>query len=387
MIKNRDYKKEYLVDDFLAGLTVAIVALPLAMAFAIASGVSPEKGIYTAIVAGILMSVFGGSKFAIGGSTGAFVVILYDIVMKFGYEGLAVATIMAGIILILMGIFQFGSIIKFIPYPVITGFTSGIALIIFSSQIKDFLGLNIENLPSELIPKIISIFNHMHETNLYAILIGVLSILLIIYTKKVFPKVPGPIIAVIFGIVLIEVFSLPIDTIESKFGEIPNTLPTPTFAFDITIEKIKLLIPSALTIALLAAIESLLCAVVADGMTGDRHKSNTELISQGIGNIIATIFGGISATGAIARSATNIKANAKSPLAGIFHGIILFLFMYLFASIIVKVPLVTLAAILIVVSYNMSEIKHFKSLLKAPRSDVLVLVLTFLLTVLVNLTV
>ncbi len=387
LLKHKEYKKEFFLDDLLAGLTVAIVALPLAMAFAIASGVGPEKGLITAIIAGVLMSIFGGSKFSIGGPTGAFVVILYDIVLRHGYEGLAIATLMAGVILILMGLFQFGSIIKYIPYPVTTGFTAGIALIIFSSQIKDFFGLNIQTLPSEFIEKWSEYLHHINDINFYALIVGIISIFLIIYTKKILPKIPGPIVAVIFGVAITYFFNIPIETIESKFGSIPSTIPAPTFAFDITLEKIKLLLPDALTIALLAAIESLLCAVVADGMSGDRHKSNTELISQGLGNIVSILFGGISATAAIARTATNIKANAKSPLAGIIHGIIIFLFMYFLAFIIIKVPMVTLAAILIVVAYNMSEIKHFKSLLKAPKSDVLVLLSTFLLTVLIDLTV
>lgn len=372
--------------DLFAGLTVAIVALPLAMAFAIASGVEPQRGLYTAIVAGILVSLFGGSRVQIGGPTGAFVVIIYDIVMRHGYEGLALATLMAGFFLILMGFFRFGAIIKYIPYPVITGFTSGIALIIFTSQIKDFLGLPLGVLPSDFLQKWALYAKEIGNVSLESLAVGGVSILLIIGCKRFAPKIPGPIVAVIFGAVAVQMFHLPIETIESRFGMIPSTLPTPSLPAW-SFEQAKVLVPDALTIALLAAIESLLCAVVADGMTGYRHRSNTELIGQGIANLGSVFFGGIPATGAIARTATSIKSGAKSPLAGILHGIFVWLFMFFLASLIVKIPLATLAGILIVVAWNMSEIEHFRGLLKAPRSDVAVLLSTFLLTVLVDLTV
>jgi len=372
--------------DLFAGLTVAIVALPLAMAFAIASGVEPQRGLYTAIVAGILVSLFGGSRVQIGGPTGAFVVIIYDIVMRHGYEGLALATLMAGFFLILMGFFRFGAIIKYIPYPVITGFTSGIALIIFTSQIKDFLGLPLGVLPSDFLQKWALYAKEIGNVSLESLAVGGVSILLIIGCKRFAPKIPGPIVAVIFGAVAVQMFHLPIETIESRFGMIPSTLPTPSLPAW-SFEQAKALVPDALTIALLAAIESLLCAVVADGMTGYRHRSNTELIGQGIANLGSVFFGGIPATGAIARTATSIKSGAKSPLAGILHGIFVWLFMFFLASLIVKIPLATLAGILIVVAWNMSEIEHFRGLLKAPRSDVAVLLSTFLLTVLVDLTV
>lgn len=372
--------------DLFAGLTVAIVALPLAMAFAIASGVEPQRGLYTAIVAGILVSLFGGSRVQIGGPTGAFVVIIYDIVMRHGYEGLALATLMAGFFLILMGFFRFGAIIKYIPYPVITGFTSGIALIIFTSQIKDFLGLPLGVLPSDFLQKWALYAKEIGNVSLESLAVGGVSILLIIGCKRFAPKIPGPIVAVIFGAVAVQMLHLPIETIESRFGMIPSTLPTPSLPAW-SFEQAKVLVPDALTIALLAAIESLLCAVVADGMTGYRHRSNTELIGQGIANLGSVFFGGIPATGAIARTATSIKSGAKSPLAGILHGIFVWLFMFFLASLIVKIPLATLAGILIVVAWNMSEIEHFRGLLKAPRSDVAVLLSTFLLTVLVDLTV
>lgn len=380
------YPRAHFMPDLFAGLTVAIVALPLAMAFAIASGVEPQRGLYTAIVAGILVSLFGGSRVQIGGPTGAFVVIIYDIVMRHGYEGLALATLMAGFFLILMGFFRFGAIIKYIPYPVITGFTSGIALIIFTSQIKDFLGLPLGVLPSDFLQKWALYAKEIGNVSLESLAVGGVSILLIIGCKRFAPKIPGPIVAVIFGAVAVQMFHLPIETIESRFGMIPSTLPTPSLPAW-SFEQAKALVPDALTIALLAAIESLLCAVVADGMTGYRHRSNTELIGQGIANLGSVFFGGIPATGAIARTATSIKSGAKSPLAGILHGIFVWLFMFFLASLIVKIPLATLAGILIVVAWNMSEIEHFRGLLKAPRSDVAVLLSTFLLTVLVDLTV
>lgn len=380
------YPRAHFMPDLFAGLTVAIVALPLAMAFAIASGVEPQRGLYTAIVAGILVSLFGGSRVQIGGPTGAFVVIIYDIVMRHGYEGLALATLMAGFFLILMGFFRFGAIIKYIPYPVITGFTSGIALIIFTSQIKDFLGLPLGVLPSDFLQKWALYAKEIGNVSLESLAVGGVSILLIIGCKRFAPKIPGPIVAVIFGAVAVQMLHLPIETIESRFGMIPSTLPTPSLPAW-SFEQAKALVPDALTIALLAAIESLLCAVVADGMTGYRHRSNTELIGQGIANLGSVFFGGIPATGAIARTATSIKSGAKSPLAGILHGIFVWLFMFFLASLIVKIPLATLAGILIVVAWNMSEIEHFRGLLKAPRSDVAVLLSTFLLTVLVDLTV
>lgn len=381
------YKKEYLGGDLFGGITVAIVALPLAMAFAIASGVGPEKGIITAIIAGILASLFGGSRVQISGPTGAFVVVIYDIVLRHGYEGLALATLMAGAMLILMGLFRLGAVIKFIPYPVITGFTAGIALLIFSSQVADMLGLKIAKMPGDFLSKWEVIVTHLTQTNLIALVLGLVCIGLIVGTKRVFPRVPGPIVAVIFGAVVVQVFNLPVETIYSRFGEISTTIPSPNFALDISIENIKLLLPSAMTIALLAAIESLLCAVVADGMIGSRHNSNSELVGQGIANMGSMAFGGIPATAAIARTATNIKAGGKTPVSGIIHAVVLMLFMLYLAPYIVMIPLAALAAILMVVAWNMSEIENVKHLFKAPTSDVAVLATTFLLTVLIDLTV
>ena len=386
VVLKEGYKSSYFMPDLIAGITVGVVALPLAMAFAIASGVGPEKGLYTAIVAGILISLLGGSRFQIGGPTGAFVVIISDIVMRHGYEGLAIATLMAGMLLVVMGLLRFGAIIKYIPYPVITGFTSGIALIIFTSQVNDFLGLNIQNLPSDFLLKWESYFKYIDHINLYNLLLALISIAIILTIKRYVPKIPGPIIAVIFGAVIVSIFNIPVDTIESRFGDIPRTLPSPSLPiFDLAL--IKSLIPDALTIALLAAIESLLSAVVADGMTGRSHKSDTELIAQGAANIGSIFFGGIPATGAIARTATNIKSGAKTPLAGIIHGIVIALFMFLFAEWIIKVPMAVMAAILIIIAWNMSEVHHFRHILRGPRSDAMVLLTTFVLTVLVDLTV
>jgi len=386
IVLKEGYKRSYFLPDLGASITVAIVALPLAMAFAIASGVGPEKGLYTAIVAGILISLLGGSRFQIGGPTGAFVVIVFDIVMRHGYEGLAVATLMAGALLIVMGLLRFGAIIKYIPYPVITGFTTGIALIIFTSQVKDFLGLQIDNLPAEFLPKWGSYFDAIGQTNPFSVALALVSIAIILAAKRYFPRIPGPILAVVFGAVAVAVFDIPVDTVESRFGALPSTLPSPALPA-IDFELVKALVPDALTIALLAAIESLLSAVVADGMTGRSHKSDTELIAQGVANIGSVFFGGIPATGAIARTATNIKSGAQTPLSGILHGIFIALFMFLFAAWIVKVPMAVMAAILIVVSWNMSELPHFLHILRGYKSDAMVLATTFLLTVLVDLTV
>ncbi len=386
VLKEDNYFKNSFSSDLLSGLTVAIVALPLAMAFAIASGVSPERGLYTAIVAGALISLIGGSRYQVGGPTGAFVVIIYSIILRHGYEGLVIATILAGVILILFGVFKFGNLIKFIPYPVTTGFTTGIALIIFFSQIKDFFGLAIDKLPADFIGQAITYSETITTFHIPTIAIASLSLAIILISKRLYPKIPAPIVAVIVASTIVYLFNIPVSTIESKFGSIPNILPHPTFP-DITLEKIRLLFPDALTIALLAGIESLLSAVVADGMSGSKHNSNTELIAQGVANIGAVIFGGISATGAIARTATNVKSGAKTPFSGVFHSIWLMLFMLFLAPLIVKIPLATLSAILFVVAYNMSELKHFKALLKAPRGDVAVLISTFLLTVLIDLNV
>jgi sulfate permease, SulP family len=383
-LKKNGYSKQDFFKDTLSGLSVAIVALPLAMAIAIASNLPPERGLFTAIVAGFLISALGGSRYQVGGPTAAFIVTVALVAMKHGYEGLVLATIMAGFLLIIMAFVRAGELIKFIPYPVITGFTSGIALLIVFSQLRDFFGLSITSMPPDFIHKLILYTTHLHETNFYAVIVALISIGIILFMTKKYPKIPGPIVVVVFSALAVWLLNIPIDTIESRFGAIPSMLPIPTFPA-ITFEKIRLLFPDAITIAVLAAIESLLSAVVADGMAGTKHKPNTELLAQGVANIASSVFGGLPATGAIARTATNIKAGAVSPVSGIMHAFWLLLFMILLAPMIVKVPLAALSAILIVVAWNMSEIKHIRSIMKAPRSDRVVLFVTFALTVLVDL--
>lgn len=374
-----------LSSDIVAGSTVAIIALPLAMAFAIASGVSPEKGLFTAVVAGLIISLFGGSRYQIGGPTGAFVVVLYAVILKHGYDGLVIATFLAGIMLFFMGVFKLGNIIKYIPYPVTVGFTTGIALIIFSSQIKDFFGLPIAKMPAEFVDQWKLYSTEILHVNYYAMAIGVVSIALLLKLRHRFPHIPAPIIVIILSALAVYLFKLPVETIGSKFGALPSTLPYPSIpAF--SLEKVRAVFPDAITIALLGAIESLLSCVVADGMTGDRHHSNKELMAQGVANIASVFFGGIAATGAIARTATNIKAGAYSPIAGVIHALMLLVFMFLFSKLIVLIPLATLAAILIVVAWNMSEFHHFKAIaLKSERNDTVVLLMTFFLTVLIDL--
>ena len=382
----KGYKLKDLFSDLSAGVIVGIVALPLSIAFAIASGVKPEQGLFTAIIAGLFISLLGGSKVQIGGPTGAFVVIVYGIVRKFGYDGLAVAGMMAGVILILFGAFKIGNAIKFISYPVIMGFTTGIAMIILASQINDFFGLSIDNLPSEFIEKIMSIAEHFHTINYYAFGIGLLTILLALIWSKFFKKIPGSLVAIIATTVIVIVFDIPVDTIGSRFGEVPNMLPAPAIPH-FSLELMRKLFFPALTIALLAGIESLLSAVVADGMTGSKHNSNMELIAQGAANIFSPIFGGIPATGAIARTATNIKNGGVSPISGIVHVITLLLIMLFFGKYASLIPMATLAGILVIVAYNMSEYKHFIKLFKSPKSDVFVLISTFGLTVFADLTI
>jgi SulP family sulfate permease len=380
------YTRETVMRDVIAGVVVGIVALPLALAFAIASGVPPERGLYTAIVAGFLISLLGGSRVQIGGPTGAFVVIVYGIVQKFGYGGLAACTVLAGAILIVMGLARMGALIKFIPYPVITGFTSGIAVIIFSSQIKDLLGLKMGAVPAEFMDKWVAYAERFGTISLPALLVsgGTLAVLLI--WPRFVRLIPAPFVAMLLATAAVQLFHLPVDTIGSRFGGVPSTLPAPHLPA-IPWSNLRELISPAVTIALLAAIESLLSAVVADGMAGTRHKSNIELVAQGVANIASPIFGGIPATGAIARTATNIKTGARTPLAGMTHAVTLLLILVFLGKWAALVPLASLAAILVVVSYHMSEWRSFASLLRAPRSDLVVLLLTFLLTVFVDLTV
>ncbi|MBI5809376.1 MAG: sulfate permease [Ignavibacteriales bacterium] len=382
----KNYNKQQFIADATAGVIVGIVALPLAIAFGIASGVTPEKGIITAIIAGFVISFFGGSRVQIGGPTGAFIIIVYGIVQQYGTTGLAIATIMAGVILIIMGIAKFGSLIKFIPYPVVVGFTSGIALLIFSTQVKDFFGLQITKVPAEFHEKWLAYFQTFSTVNFNVLGISLLALLIMIFWPKVTHRIPGSLIAIIVTTVIVQFFKLPVDTIGSRFGEIPSNLPSP-HGFEINLSVIRNLIGPATVIAILAAIESLLSAVVADGMIGGKHRSNMELIAQGLANIASPIFGGIPATGAIARTATNIKNGGRTPVAGIIHSITLLLIMLFFGSYAKLIPMATLAAILVIVAYNMSEWHAFKSLLKSPKSDVVVLLTTFFLTVIFDLTI
>lgn len=380
----KGYKKEDFFKDLTAGIIVAIIALPLSIALAIASGVSPEKGLHTAIIAGFLISFFGGSRVQIGGPTGAFMIIVYGIVMDFGLDGLIFATIMAGFMLILMGLLRLGDVIKFIPFPIITGFTSGIALMIFSSQIKDFLGLEMGEPPSEFIHKWEAYFSYMDTINYGSLLIGLLTILIIVFWPRLGLKIPGPLIAIIATTLLVNFVNIDVPTIGSKFGQLSSSLPKPSLP-DFDFSKMKMLLGPAFTIAMLGGIESLLSAVVSDGMIGGKHRSNTELIAQGIGNIGSGLFGGIPATGAIARTVTNINNGGRTPVAGMVHAVALLLIMLLFMPLAELIPLAALAGVLIVVAYNMSEWREFVAFIKAPKSDLAVLVVTFLITVLVDL--
>jgi len=381
----KTYTRKQFASDLVAGIVVGIVALPLAIAFAIASGVSPEKGLYTAIIAGFIISALGGSRVQIGGPTGAFIVIVYGIMQKYGIDGLSIATIMAGVMLIGMGFARLGSVIKFIPYPLIVGFTSGIALIIFSSEIKDFLGMQMGAVPADFIDKWAEYFKHIDVINWAAIIISIATVIITVGFSKITHHIPGSLVAILLATAATYFFKLPVETIGSRFGSIPSSLPSPHLAH-IDLATIKNLIHPALTIALLGAIESLLSAVVADGMIGGNHKSNMELVAQGVANIVAPIFGGIPATGAIARTATNVKNGGRTPIAGITHALTLLLIMVLIGKWATLIPLSCLAGILVVVAYNMSEWRSFVSILKSSRSDALVLLSTFFLTVLIDLT-
>ena len=380
------YTSKGLIRDIGAGITVGIVALPLAMAFAIASGTTPERGIFTAIVAGFLISALGGSRFQIGGPTGAFVVIVSSVIARHGYEGLVIATLLAGVFLILMGLFHFGKLLQFIPYPVTTGFTAGIGVFIFSSQLKDFFGLSMNEVPTAFFDRIVACTVALPTFSSPALAIGLLTLAAMIIVRKYVPRIPAHIVGIIIASFVSWGIGAEIETVGSRFGGIPSTLPH--FSAPADFMKIALdVIPEALTIAVLAGIESLLSAVVADGMTGDRHDSSTELIAVGLANIGSVLFGGIPATGAIARTATNIRAGGRTPLAGIIHAITLTLFIMCCAPLASRIPLASLAAVMIVVAWDMSQFQRFCRLFHAPKSDSLVLVITFLLTIFVDLTV
>lgn len=380
------YNFSLLKSDSLAGLTVAIVALPLSMALAIASGASPDKGLVTAVIAGFLISFFGGSRVQVGGPTGAFVVVVFNVIAQHGYDGLLIATFMAGLILIAAGAFKLGQLIKFIPHPVVTGFTAGIAVIIASSQVKDFLGLSMENVPAEFLPKWRAYFGVVSSVDVATLVIGLGALFLIIALKRFAPRLPGFLIAIMLASFAVAMLKLPIETIGTRFPDMPSGLPMPSLPA-LSWAKISELLPSAFTIAFLAGIEALLSAVVADGMTGTRHRSNQELIGQGIANLGSVMFGGLPATGAIARTATNIKAGGKTPVAGMMHSLFLLLFIVFASDLMAFVPMAALAAILLVVAWGMSESGRFIALLRMPNGDRAVLLLTFGLTIFVDLTV
>lgn len=384
ILKEGNTKQQFYKDLF-AGVIVGIVALPLAIAFAVASGVSPEKGIITAIIAGFLISFLGGSRVQIGGPTGAFIVIVSGIVSQYGIGGLLISTILAGVMLIAFGFLRLGALLKYIPHPLIVGFTSGIALIIFSTQIKDAFGLQITTLPTDFIGKWKAYIHSFTSVNYIAVIITVATILISLFFNKITNKIPGSFIAIIVITTATSIFKLPVTTIETLFGDIKGTisLDFPT----IDLGNISYYFGPALTIALLGAIESLLSAVVADGMIGSNHRSNTELIAQGIANIVTSIFGGIPATGAIARTATNIKNGGRTPMAGMIHAITLLLILLFFGQYAKLIPMSCLAGILILVSYNMSEWRSFRSIFRGSPFDVIILLTTFVLTVLVDLTV
>ncbi|MBO5298358.1 MAG: sulfate permease [Candidatus Homeothermus sp.] len=387
----RHYSMSRFKDDLIAGIVVGIVALPLAIAFGIASGVSPTVGLITAIIGGFLVSACGGNSVQIGGPTGAFIVIVYSIIQNYGLQGLAIATLMAGLILILLGLFHLGTVIKFIPYPIVVGFTSGIALTIFSTQINDFFGLGLKDVPSDFLSKWGVFISNFGNIDLPTLGVGVVSLLIIILTPKISKKLPGSLIAIIIVTALVyflkeAIPGMNVETIGDRFGNLPTDIPQPQ-GFELSMNTINILLPSAFTIAILCAIESLLSATVADGVTGSHTNSNTELIGQGIANVVVPFFGGIPVTGAIARTMTNITNGGRTPVAGIIHTVVLLMIFLFLMPLINLVPMSCLAAVLIVVSYNMSGWRTVVGIFKAPKSDVSVLIVTFLLTVIFDLTI
>jgi sulfate permease, SulP family len=381
------YNRKDFIPDLIAGITVGIVALPLAMAFAIASGVKPEAGIFTAVIAGFIISALGGTKVSIGGPTGAFIVILFGIGAKYGFDNLVICTILAGGLLVTLGVARLGTMIKYIPYPVTMGFTSGIAVLIFSTQIKDFLGLRVDKVPSEFVDKMKVLGQHVGTLQWPTFCLAAASLAVILFwPKKWQRRVPGSIVALVLGTLAVGLFNLDVETIGSRFGGIPQGLPKPHFP-ELSWDNIQHLFQPAMTIALLAAIESLLCAVVADGMVDDRHDANQELIAQGIANIVSPLFGGIAATGAIARTATNVKSGARTPVAGIIHALTLLVIILVAAPLAKFVPLATLSAVLVNVAFHMGEWHNFSRLRKWPVCDSAVFLSAFALTVVVDLTV
>jgi sulfate permease, SulP family len=371
--------------DLLAGVTVGIISLPLAMAFAIASGTTPDKGLFTAIIAGFLISALGGSRVQIGGPTGAFIVIIYGIIQRTGYEGLVVSTMIAAAILVFLGIFRLGTWIKYVPHPLIMGFTTGLSVIIFSTQIKDFFGLQMGDPPADFVDKWISYSSAMPTFDPLTLVLGSLTLLTIILIRRYIPRVPWGIAAIVLSTLICWALDLPTPTIQSKFGQIPHNLPLPHFpSLSIPVGKLSEIFMNGFSIAFLGAIESLLCCVIADGMTGGRHKSNCELVGQGIANFASMLFGGLPATGAIARTAANIKTGAMTPVAGMLHAATLLALILFFAPVVSQIPLAALAAVLMMVAWNMSDLGHFIRLLKSPVGDVAILASAFLLTVFVD---
>ena len=387
----KDYSAERFREDIIAGIVVGIVALPLAIAFGIASGVSPTIGLITAIIGGFMVSFFGGCSVQIGGPTGAFIVIVYNIIAQFGLTGLAVATAMAGIILIMMGLFRLGTVIKFIPYPIVVGFTAGIALTIFSTQVNDFLGLGLRDLPGQFIPKWGLLLSNLNLINVPTLITAIVSLAIIIITPKISKKLPGALLAIIIVTAVCYILSITsswfsVETIGDRFGNMPTDIPMP-HGFNLDMATINMLLPSAFTIAVLGAIESLLSATVADGVTGSRTDSNVELIGQGLANLTVPFFGGIPVTGAIARTMTNITNGGRTPIAGIVHALVLLLIFLFLMPLINYVPMACLAAVLMVVAYNMSGWRTVVGIFHAPKSDISVLIVTFLLTVIFDLTI
>ena len=383
----KDYSGKQFVRDVISGIIVAIIALPLSIALAIASGVGPEQGLYTAIIAGFFIAVFGGSRVQIGGPTAAFVVIIYGIVASYGTDGLIVATILAGIILVIMGICHFGTLIKYIPYTITTGFTCGIAVTLFVGQLKDFFGYSLENVPSDFLPKVAALVKNVSLINPKAALVGLLAVIIMLVWPKITDKIPGSLVAIIITTLLVKITGLEVNTIGSVFGELNSSFPTPKLP-NVTFEMVSKLISPAFTIAILAGIESLLSAVVSDGMIGDTHKSNAELVGQGLGNIFSGLFGGIPATGAIARTAANVRNGGRTPIAGVVHCITLAIILVLLMPLASMIPMTSLAAVLLVVAANMADWTSFFHLCRtAPKSDIIVLVLTFVLTVVFDLVV
>jgi sulfate permease, SulP family len=382
----RSYNRQRFLADLSAGIIVGIVALPLSIAFGIASGVTPERGLITAVIGGFFVSLLGGSRVQIAGPTGAFIVVLYGIVQQFGLEGLLVATFMAGLMMILLGVFKIGSLIQYMPYPIIVGFTSGIALIILLSQVKDFFGLEGGNVPADFIDKIEFYGAHAHTVNIYAVALGVFTILVSMYGARISSKIPGTLFAIVLSVLIVWLFDIPVATIGSKFGPISSSVPAPSMPWA-DFKMLRLLLLPAFSIAMLGSIESLLSAMVADGATGQKHRPNTELIANGVANIALPVFGGIPACGAVARTMTNVRNGGITPVSGIIHALFVLLVLLFFGKWAAYIPMPTLAGILFLVAYNMSEWRSFKGMFRNTKSDVAVLLTTFFLTVLIDISI